>query len=372
MAKKNIPSREDIEKRLSTALGNYGSTIRRFTAEKERFLSLYNQKGQSELAEAQKNFENKYFSDFNIGEKYENEKMEKLSADLLENLRSSFVEALETGNPNTLGKLRDIAEKAGSSNNLRGNEEYNKYAEELFSIDRINELVQEQLEIIMQGTQGFPLSQFTDYALGLRRGIFYRLILEPETKTYIQSQSIHTIKGYFAEAAVYKAFSNLAKNLANSEITFDVKAIGGQNAPQDFQFDFKIPNSLTTSGQVEVKTFYGQSKSWDTPQWRSQYSSKSSSNYDIGEKANLVSKILSANSQAKHSWSMMVLEMSKGDNPYEAMDKAVIWRLGHEMIWADVLMQNMINSKRYLSTSFTQKDYSATNTVRWAARTRWT
>lgn len=368
--KKTNPTPEQIEKRLKTAQKNYKHTIQRFTDEKIRFIELYKQQGIIDQEDAIKEFEKKYFSDFSKDNKYENEQMEKLSEKLLVKLKDSLTDAIQNGNTQQLKQLKILAEQAGSSKNLQGNQEYEKIAEQLFSLKKIEEMVKEELDLLMQGTQGFPLDQFTDYALGLRRGIFYRLAVNPETTTYITSQSIHSVKGYFAEAAVYKVFSQLSEELSNSDIGFKVEAIGGKNIAQDFNFYFNIPSNLSVSGSAEIEPFYGQSKSWDRPEWIKKYDSTRSSDYTIGHKAELVEKVILKHKSAKHSWSMMVLGLSEDDNAYEAMDKAIIWRLGHEMIWADALMQSMIDSNRYLSTSFTAKDYTATNIVKWASRTK--
>lgn len=360
-----------IENRLRTAQKNYQSTVQKFTQEKNRFLQLYSQQGKIDAQQAEKEFYDKYFADFEPNEKYENEKMQKLSTDLLEKLRDSFTRAIETGDPAVVNQMATVASNTGDSKNLRGNKEYIQLAEQLFSSQQIEHIVEEQLNVLMEGTKGFPLSQFMDFALGLRRGIFYRLSQEPDTVTYITPEAVHTVKGYFAEAAVYKAYSQLAKELSKADITFEVEAIGGKNVAQDFQFNFNVPQHLSVTGSATVEEFYGQSKSWDRPEWAKEHAGiKTSSDFEIGHKTELVNKIIAAHKTARHSWSMMVQGMSEGDNAYEAMDKAVIWRLGHEMIWADTLMKSMISSNKYLSTSFTKADYSATNLVKWTARTR--
>ena len=163
-----------IENRLRTAQKNYQSTVQRFTQEKNRFLQLYSQQGKIDAQQAEKEFYDKYFADFEPNEKYENEKMQNLSTELLEKLRDSFTRAIETGDPAVINQMAIIASNTGDSKNLRGNKEYIQLAEQLFSSQQIEHIVEEQLDVLMEGTKGFPLGQFMDFALGLRRGIFYR------------------------------------------------------------------------------------------------------------------------------------------------------------------------------------------------------
>lgn len=374
------PTPAQIERRLKAAKKNYKKTIQRFAEERERFIYLYKQQEIIDKREALEEFEKKYFSNFGNNEednKYVNEKMEKLSERLLIKLKDCLTDAIQNGNSQELSKLKTIAEQAGEAEKLKGNKEYQEVAEKLFSSEKINQLVWEELNLLFQGLgqeakNNYSEQQFTDFALGLRRGIFYRLAIQPEAQTYVTPQSIHSVKGYFAEAAVYKGFSELSKELSQSKIGFEVNAIGGENISQDFSFKFNIPSDLSVTGTAEVETFYGQSKSWDTPEWLQKHGLNKSYDYTIGHKAALVAKVIAKYKNAKqspeYSWTMMVKGLSEDDNAYEAMDKAVIWRLGHEMIWADALMESMINSNRYLSTSFTAKEHKTTDVVRWAAR----
>lgn len=335
----------------------YAAAIQAYKNQKKRMLKAYSIETQKTVKESSQDFKQYLFNNvqgdkatpqtYSFIKTYVSEVMSVL-------LNKKNTNALSKGKKDTLENQNLTIKKA--------NELFANIVAQIYNDDAIRNFIVKNLQ-----TNNLHSVDITDIFNSLK---YYRTQIAKTFATgkisnaeefQLYAKPLNSLKGYIKEVAIHDAFQEFFSTHTNN--AFASAMVGSQNTEVD-----EIINYLNFSGKMKGTakadsfTFGVQVKSWvlsDTNKYK---------NYDIGNRAELLTNAVAIDQDNKHSWVESTAYLGRKDNILKAIGKQnILYATNNELYWTADLIKHMRDAGTYIAFEF-QKDksnYVATEHLSW-------
>ena len=306
---------------------------------------------------AQENFEHLVINEINQSPI---EDQQGLIEALLEEVRGAIVKKIENIDQSSLKNLRSKMRSTSKSKQSKGQMEIQKEINNLFSEEEMYQHIITYLSAYGDiDNNGFSVNDIMDQVRSFRNKVI--LNQRASAKYYARSG-----KGFFREALVHEAFSQLAGALDPKIINIHAgskKNAQGKDTIYDEYIDFFNNVETSFDKQISLNANLGfgiQSKSWIAP-WEKSSGATQWSRYGIGSKKSLLDEFQNHSRSLTPINSVFFLEKKM----IEAMgSRQVGFVSGRKFYWTCDLISEFRRINYYLAFVYDRK-WQPTATVSW-------
>lgn len=347
---------------------NYSEAIEHYNALKDRFfkeLSIVTGVSKNQVIEA---FQEQIIDQFN---KEDHQALESLQEtnQLYEDLEKSLMEVFRGEGKKTLKDRRNNLQKLYEDEFVRDNEELLKEAENLYSNEKLEQIIWEHLYTSYGITRsmGVDISDIFNRMSKFRTKVFVQKVILKRGGKTAHKRSASSTKGYFREAMIHKSFYEFFHYLDQSLPDYALlhtgaKTTQGKQSELDEYINFlgAFQNYNKQISQT-VDSGYGiQSKSYISPWKRDMVNiNVSTRNYlfGVGSRSDLLNEFSSKNKQYHPSWIANINYLGAKEKTLATLGKAnVFYSTGDGFYPTADLIKNFRAEEYFLSFVFKHRD----------------